>query len=64
MQFRWPIRAFGECRGENVPGSGLTCLLLATQCTQFFCGPVGVLQLVFLREFVYCFNLLLHASAD
>ena len=34
MQFRWPIRAFGQCRGENVPGSGLTCLLLATQCTQ------------------------------
>ena len=47
MQFRWPIRAFGQCRGENVPGSGLTCLLLATQCTQSRCSPVGVLQLVF-----------------
>ena len=39
MLFRWPIRAFGQSRGENVPGSGLTCLLLATQCTQFLPPP-------------------------
>ena len=45
---------YGYLRGKNLPGSGLTCLLLAKQCTWF-----GFAQLHFCSSFFSWIRLLL-----
>ena len=53
------------CAGEKMQQAlGSLAYCLPHSALKFCCGPVGFLQLVLLREFVYCFNLLLHASVD